>query len=329
MKRNYYIMNSGRLKRKDNTLYFENEQGSKAIPVNDVESVLIYGEVDINTKALNFLSQNNIMAHIFNYYGYYSGTFYPREKYNSGYLIIQQAKHNIDNEKRCYIAREILYSASYNIVKNIKHYEDKDIKLKEIIEKIEKLRQNLLTAFDIPTIMGIEGNIRQLYYESIPIIISERFEFKERVKRPPNNPMNALISFGNSVMYTTVLGEIYNTQLNPTISYLHQPGERRFSLALDIAEIFKPIIVDRVIFKLINEGIIKESDFLKELEYCYLNDEGRKKFLREYENKLSSTIHHKKLDREVSYRTLIRLELYKLIKHLIEEDKYEGFKMWW
>ncbi|MCX7884909.1 MAG: type I-B CRISPR-associated endonuclease Cas1b [Caloramator sp.] len=329
MKRNYYLLNSGRLKRKDNTLYFEGEDTSKVIPVNDVESLMVYGEVGMNTKALNFLAQNQIPVHIFNYYGFYSGTFYPREKLNSGYVIINQAENYLNEEKRVYIAREIIYSASYNILKNLKHYEEKHAELEMYVKKIEDLRDKLITAFDVATIMGIEGNIRNIYYDAFNIITENKFEFNERVKRPPNNPMNALISFGNSLMYTAVLGEIYNTQLNPTISYLHQPGERRFSLSLDIAEIFKPVIVDRIIFKLINENMIKEEDFLKELNYCYLNDEGRKKFLREFDSKMSSTITHKKLDKEVSYKSLIRLELYKLIKHITGIEKYEGFKMWW
>lgn len=329
MKRDYYLLNNGRLKRKDNTLCFEGEENRKIIPVNDVENLMLYGEIDINTKALNFLAQNKIMAHVFNYYGFYSGTFYPREKLNSGFMIIKQAEHYLDDEKRVYIAREILYSASYNIIKNLKHYVSKHDELEKYIEKIQRLRDKLLMAHEIPEIMGVEGNIRSIYYDAFPIIIQDKFEFKERVKRPPDNPMNAMISFGNSLMYTAVLGEIYNTQLNPTISYLHQPGERRFSLSLDIAEIFKPIVIDRIIFKLINENMIREEHFLKDLNYCYLNDEGRKIFLKEFDSRMSSTISHKKLDKDVSYKTLIRLELYRLIKHLTEVEKYEGFKMWW
>jgi CRISPR-associated protein Cas1 len=329
LKRDYYILKNGRLKRKDNTIYFENEENKKVIPVNDIESIMVYGEIDTNTKALNFLSQNQIMMHVFNYYGFYSGTFYPREKLNSGFLIIKQAENYIDNEKRVYIAREIIYSASYNILKNLKHYSMKHPELEEHIARIEVLRDKLIMAFDVPTIMGIEGNIRNIYYDAFTIITDNRFEFTERVKRPPNNPMNALISFGNSLMYTAVLGEIYNTQLNPTISYLHQPGERRFSLSLDIAELFKPIVVDRIIFKLINDGMVKEEDFLKELNYCYLNDTGRKTFLKEFDARMNSTINHKNLNKDVSYKTLIRLELYRLIKHLTGMEKYEGFKMWW
>lgn len=177
--------------------------------------------------------------------------------------------------------------------------------------------------------MGIEGNIRKVYYSTWSKIINQEIDFEKRVKRPPDNMINTLISFINSLIYTTCLSEIYKTQLNPTISYLHSPGDRRFSLCLDITEIFKPLIVDRMIFSLLNRNMINEDDFAKDSNFYYLKDKGRKKILEEYEKKLNQTITHKELKREVSYQTLIKLECYKLIKHLLGDKKFDGFKMWW
>lgn len=87
---------------------------------------------------------------------------------------------------------------------------------------------------------------------------------------PPDNMINTLISFVNTIIYSKVLTEIYHTQLNPTISYLHEPGSRRFSLCLDLAEIFKPLIGDRVIFSLLNRNQITERSFEKELNFLHL-----------------------------------------------------------
>lgn len=329
MKRSYYILKSGRLMRKDNTVYFENDEGKKAIPVNDIDDMYIYGEVDFNSKAVNFLFQNEIPVHLFNYYGYYTGSLYPKDQLNSGYMLVKQVEAYLKYLERVNIAREIIYSASYNIVKNLKNYVNRKPELQEYIENIQTIREQFSRAFDIGTIMGLEGSIRTIYYKTFSIITDNKFEFEERIKRPPDNPMNAMISFGNSLMYTAVLGQIYNTQLNPTISYLHEPGERRFSLSLDISEIFKPVIVDRIIFKLINDRMITEEHFVKDMNYCYLNEKGRQIFLKEFDERMNSTIEHKKLDKFVSYKMLIRLELYKLIKHLTGDEKYEGFKMWW
>lgn len=175
--------------------------------------------------------------------------------------------------------------------------------------------------------MSAEGRIWAAYYKSFGEIINT-FEMKEREIRPPTNEMNALISFGNSLLYSTALSEIYNTYLHPSISYLHEPSERRFSLALDLADIFKPVVVERVIFTLVNNKMLSEEDFDREVGVL-LKDRGKKLFLKEYQDKLNTTLNHPELNRKVSYKYLLRLECYKLIKHILGDKKYSSFKMWW
>jgi len=149
------------------------------------------------------------------------------------------------------------------------------------------------------------------------------------VRRPPSNPINALISFGNSILYVKALSAIYQTQLDPRIGYLHTTNQRAFSLNLDLAEIFKPILVDRVIFELVNHRRLSRSDFGMELDGCYLTEAGRKTFLEAFEEKLATTIQHRTLRRKVSNRELIRLECYKLYRHLIGEDPYRPYMALW
>ena len=141
--------------------------------------------------------------------------------------------------------------------------------------------------------------------------------------------IRTLISYVNTLVYTKVLSAIYNTQLNPTVSYLHEPGSRRFSLSLDIAEIFKPIIGDRLIFSLLNKKQITEKSFTKDLNYLHLTKEASRTIVDELDKKLQTTIKHKELNKNVSYEYLMKLECYKLIKHLLGEKEYEPFKIWW
>jgi len=218
---------------------------------------------------------------------------------------------------------------SHNILKNLAHYKKHGKDVSRTMEVIERERAQIDATNDVQELMGIEGRIRDHYYQSFNTVLRGGFEFARRVRRPPDNMINCLISFGNSLLYTSTLSEIYHTQLNPTISYLHEPGERRFSLSLDISEIFKPILVDRTIFKLVNNRMIGEKHFQDELNFCYLNEKGRRTFISEYDDKLRTTIKHPALKRKVSYQRLVRLECYKLIKHLIGGQKYEGFKAWW
>lgn len=327
--RNYYIFKSGRLKRKDNTLHFEiaNENKKIPIPINDIDCVYIFGETDFNTKLINFFSQHNIMIHFFNYYGFYTGTFYPKEFLNSGEVIVRQAEHYLRPELRIEIAAEFVKGAIYGTIQNLKRYKEKIDEDK--IARIQKFFKSIDEQISVNQLMGIEGNVKDIYYSCFENIISQEIVFKKRVKHPPDNMMNALISFVNSIIYTEVLKEIYKTHLNPTISYLHEPGFRRFSLALDIAEIFKPIFGDRIIFELLNDKRLKKKHFDKNLNFSYLLESGRRIVIKAFEDKLNKTIRHKKLNRRISYRKLIRLELYKLIKHLLGEEDYKSFKIWW
>lgn len=326
MSRPYYIFSNGRIKRKENTIYIENEKGEKkAIPIEDVDTIHIFGEIDLNTKLLNFLAQQNKTVHIYNYYGFYAGSFMPRDRNVSGDLTVKQVEHYLDEEKRFFLAHSFVAGALFHMIRNLREYKDTE----EYQKKINLELANSYEAKNISDLMGCEGRARDSYYECFNVILKNNFTLDKREKRPPSNPVNAMISFGNSLVYTIVLSEIYHTQLNPTISYLHEPRERRYSLSLDIAEIFKPFIVDPIIFKLINNNMIKLEDFEKDINFCYMNDCGRKKFLKELDQKLSTTIKHRKLKRNVSYKTLIRLECYKLIKHFLNDELYTPFKAWW
>ena len=333
MSKNYYLLSTGRLKREKNTLYFigkekeTNKIVKKPLPIKEIEAIFIFGEIGLNTKLLNFLAQNKIPIHFFNYYGFYIGSFVPKDYLPSGFLLIKQAQCYIEKDKRLEIAKEFVLGACHNTIKNLIHYKKQEKKVKEAIENIKKEMEKIPKCEKRAELMAIEGRIKHLYYQSFSEILG--IEFKKRVRQPPDNMINCLISFGNSLLYTEVLSQIYHTQLNPTISYLHEPGERRYSLALDIAEIFKPVIVDKIIFKLINNKMIKEKHFLKELKFTYLNERGRRLFLENFDKRLSMTIFYKKLKRHISYKGLIRLECYKLIRHLIGEQKYQSFKMWW
>jgi len=331
MKETIYIFSNGALKRKDNTLFFETNDGNKKfIPVEQVKEILIFGETDLNKKVLDFLSQKEILLSYFNYYGYYMGTFYPREHYNSGFMILNQTKAYMDKLQRLHIAKQIVTGAAKNTLKILKYYERKKGSLKIIINEIERCVLKIDKEKSIDKLMAVEGDIKRIYYGSFNTIIdNDDFKFSGRNKRPPKDHINALISFANSIIYTFVLKEIYQTHLDPRIGYLHSTNFRRFTLNLDIAEIFKPVIGDRTIFSVINKGIIKGKDFEKALNGILLNEKGKKKFVEHLEERMSQTIKHGKLDKKVSYRRLIRLELYKLEKHLMGDKKYKPFVMEW
>ena len=375
MKRPYYICSSGRLCRRQNTVYFEpftvgrpdpalndeellagfteNPDSESAppagkrrpIPVEDIEAFYCMSELDFNSRFFNFLSQNRIPLHLFNYYGHYSGSFIPRDYLPSGFTLVEQVRAYLDPHHRLMLARELVDAASFNILKNLQYYASPsrqngagaekapDVEggelLADAIASVESLRGSIAHTDTTRELMGLEGNIRERYYRCWKGIVGDEFSLEKRVKNTPDNAINALVSFCNSLVYATVLGEIYHTHLNPTVSYLHEPGERRYSLALDLSEIFKPILADRMIFRLLNAGQIRLRHFRKELNFCYLEDAGRKIVLKEFDERLKTTIKHRGLGRNVSYRHLIRLEAYKFVNHLATAEPFKAFRAWW
>ncbi|MGI6522850.1 MAG: type I-B CRISPR-associated endonuclease Cas1b [Christensenellales bacterium] len=330
MDKSYYIFSSGTLKRKDNTLCLIKSSGEKAyIPIENVYDLYVFSDININSDFLDFLGSQAICLHCFNYHGYYSGTFYPREKQVSGDLIVNQVKHYIDKEKREHLAKKFVTGGAENILRNLKYYQNRGRDLIQEIEDITCLKEDIKKYNGVCEIMGLEGNIRKIYYSGWTKIINREIDFDKRVKRPPDNMINTMISFLNSVFYTKTISEIYRTQLHPSISYLHEPSTKRFSLALDVSEVFKPLIVDRLIFRLLNKNIVTENDFVKEEGFLRFKPSKVKEIIKYLDDYMMETIMHRSLRRNVSYRHLVRLELYKLIKHLIGDKEYSSFKIWW
>ena len=330
MKQSFYVYNDGEIKRKDNTLQFRTYEGEKRdIPIERISDIYVMSEMSFNTAFLNYISQYGIPIHFFNYYNFYTGSYYPRESLLAGQLLVNQVEYYRDSVKRIKIAQKIIDAAYFNIYRNLRYYNGRGKEVSKWMNEIDGLRKQIEKTNTINELMGIEGNIRQQYYAAWNVIVNQEIKFEKRVMHPPDNMINSLISYVNSLIYSKTLSEVYHTQLNPTISYLHEPGVRRYSLCLDISEVFKPLIGDRLIFSLLNRKQITEESFTQELNFLHLKKEASKLIVRELENSLKKTIKHKELGRQVSYQYLIRLELYKLIKHIIGEKEYEGFKIWW
>lgn len=321
-----YIASMGELTRKDNSLCFRKDGKNVYIPVENTKEIYCLNEVSINSKLLDFLAQNHIIIHFFNYYQGYSGTFFPKEHYLSGKLLIEQVR--AFETKRLIIAKEIVNGISVNILELLYHYYRHDKpEVKITIDWIKnEFPLQLDKAENIKMILAAEGDLWQHFYSEFEKILPEEFIFNKRVKRPPDNPMNALISFGNTLLYAKTVSTIYQTHLDQRISFLHEPSEERFSLSLDMCEVFKPVIIFRTIFNLVNRKQLRvEKHFDKKLNYCLLNEEGRNIFIQAFEERLETVVENSRLKRKVTYRTAMKLDCYKLIKFILEGEEFIPF----
>ncbi len=323
-----YIFSMGELKRKDNSIVFRSEKGNVYLPIEDTRELYCMNEVTVNTKFLDFIAKAGITIHFFNYHGNYSGTFYPKEQLISGDLTIRQSLAYA--EKRIVIAKAIVQGIADNIHEVLYHYYRHGKKdLKPFLDWLKKDVSGLLAKeLHIKQILSIEGQIWSRFYDSFQYFLPKDFILNKRVKRPPDNPINALISFGNTLLYTKTISAIYYTHLNQSISFLHSPREGRFSLSLDLSESFKPIIVFRTIFDLVNNRRLQVTKhFDKDLNYALLNEAGKKIFIEAFENRLNESFLHPNLKRKTTYKSAIKYDAYKLVKFLLEGKAFVPFRL--
>lgn len=330
MDRNYHVFSDGRLERKDDTLRVVTEDDEKKfLPIQNAEAVFLHGQIDYNTRLMSFLNDNDVAAHVFGWNDYYSGSIMPSRGQTSGRTVVAQVKAYDDPDHRLSIASEFVAGSIHNMRTNMQYYDGRSHDLGDAIRAIEDAAERVPLTDSVSELMGVEATARKTYYGTFPSILPDDFTFATREFNPPPNEVNSLISFGNSLVYANCVSAIRATALDPAISYLHEPGERRYSLSLDIADLFKPLIADRVMFRLLNRGQLSPDDFRSEIGSCLLTERGRKVYTKAFEETLEETVEHPDLNRKVSYQYLLRLEAYKLKKHLLAGESYDAFRRWW
>jgi len=330
MDRNYHVFSNGRLERHQDTLRLVTEDGEKKpMPIENTEAVYLHGHVDFNTRLVGFLNDNGVAAHVFGWHDYYSGSVMPERGQTSGQTLVAQVRAYEDATHRQDIATSFVRGSIHNMRANVAYYDGRRGEFGATLDRLDAIRERVLETDDVPELMGVEATARKAYYETFDRILDDEFDMGTREYNPPPNEVNSLLSFGNSLVYANCVSAIRATALDPAVSFLHEPGERRYSLSLDLADLFKPLLTDRVTFRLVNRRQLTTDDFETELGACLLTDHGRKTYSKAFEETLERTVEHPTLDRKVSYQYLLRLEAYKLKKHLLTGEPYEPFERWW
>lgn len=296
-----FILANGTLKRKGNTLSLITKEGTKYVPITTISSIYVFGEVRFNKRLIQFLSRNHIPVHFFG--KRYLGTFYPRLFNASGFMVLKQVQTYLDPKMRAGLARKFVEGAIKNMATVLRenNFQEDAVKLREYLKLLPE---------DVDGIMGVEGNARSFYFESLDKILDQDFRLVRRSRRPPENMGNSLMSLMNTVLYAAVLDEVYQTHLDPRVGFLHSTNFRRFSLNLDVAEVFRPVIVDRLMISMINRREITKDDFEEMTAGLKLTQGGLRKVLTALDKRLSSTV--KVGNRKMTYSRIIRLNCIKL-----------------
>ena len=182
-------------------------------------------------------------------------------------------------------------------------------------------------AMSVNEMMLIEAKARQLYYSMFnKILEDEDFRFTQRSKQPPKDALNACISFGNTLLYNHFVSLIWKKGIDPRFGVVHASNRRSQSLNLDFADIFKPVIVDKIIFTLINKKMLTVNTDFEQVDSggIYLTKEGKKIFIQAYEEKMNSKIVIK--GKERSYRQVTEHEVQAYKNYLMKGEKYKPYK---
>jgi len=322
------ILSNGILKQQDFSLLFESETTETNIPIATTDVINIYSNVIFDSGFLGKALGSGVIINIFGQNDKLIGHFYPSTPLTSPRVTNEQLAAYYDAAHRLELARQFVLASIHNLRLNIRYY-NKQTPLKEYdtaLRKINALASEIKQCDDHNVLLLLEAQVRQIYYGCFDCFISaEDFVFEKRTCRPPENNVNAMISFGNTVLYNLLASEIYKSALDVRIGFLHSTTKRAESLNLDIAEIFKPLVVDRTVFSLINRRIIRREHFTAcENNGIYLTQDGKKIFLQAFYEKLDTVVSVKEY--KMSYNQIISEEVQKLIRHFKNKDKYITFK---
>lgn len=315
-----YICGEVELSRDENTILTKTGGRKSRIPIETVRHIVITSDGTLTTKFLALCGRAGVRVSFFDFYGWYQGAFEPTANGGSGEVKIRQAAVVLDPARRMVLAREIIRGALFTVMENLRYYAYRGIDtLKPAIDGIGRYQARLSKASDPETLMGFEGMARRLYYDAWGVL-DARLAFAPRVKRPPNNRINCLISFMNSLTYTAVRHEIAKTHLDETLAFLHAPSSGRSSLSLDLAELFKPVAVDRQIFAMTRKDMVKDEWFEERDSVCLLTETGRRHIVERFAAALDQAS-----ENGISLRARMRKEALKIQRHILDMEEYTSF----
>ncbi|GAC1349622.1 MAG: hypothetical protein NVSMB27_24480 [Ktedonobacteraceae bacterium] len=316
------------------------------IPLIKIDEVVVLGEVTLTASALHMLLERNIEITFLGHYGQFKGCLSPPFSKNA-ILRMAQYRAHVDMTKRCELARRFVIGKLSNQRTMLLRYNRRqsDPEMRQAIEQIATLLHQLavlplvqvygphrlasgdnrIAGTPLETILGMEGAGSAAYFRCFGKLLTnrEQWPFAGRVKRPPTDPVNALLSFGYALLTNKVASAVQLVGFDHFVGYLHSSFYGRPALALDLVEEFRPIIVDSAVLTMLNKRILTLNDFVVELGAYRLKDERRKVFFTHFEERLNEEVSHPLFGYTVTYRRCLELQARLLSKVLTGEiDEY-------
>jgi CRISPR-associated protein Cas1 len=303
------------------------------VPIQEVERILVFGNVQISTAVISTCLEAQIPVIFLSQLGEYKGHLWSAE---SGDLVLETAQFDRQREPefqaamaRAFVKGKV--TNSKQLLLRLRREEG----IPEVVAALARLDdvlqslQSLGKSLALEQIRGYEGLAAAQYFAALDKLIrNPGFSLPRRAFHPPPDPMNSLLSFGYTLLFNNVFSVLLSQGLNPYLGHLHGAERPKAYLAFDLMEEFRSPIVDTLVMKLVNQKVIRPTDFTWPTETggVYLEGTARRVFLKRFEDRMNETASHPDVQESVTYRRIIELQVQRYIRALLGNQPYEPFR---
>lgn len=324
-----YLTEQGSTLRKEQNRLVVERDGTSLAEIHEfkVERVVVFGNVQITTQAASFLLDRGIDTAFMSLRGRLKGRLAPIASKNIQ-LRLCQYERSKDQQFNRNCAVRIVSAKIAASAESLRRYQrnHSECNLSQEVSQLVQLEQRAIQSRNIEALRGIEGQAAAIYFQGFARMLRRQMNFKKRTRRPPTDPINALLGFGYALLYNEAIGALVASGFDPYIGFYHTINYGRCSLALDLMEEMRPAVIDRLVVSTTNLEIVKPEDFKTVDQGIYLNDEGRKRFLREYERTMTVEFSSRRTGERISMRRAVYNQALAMQRAVTGREPYQTFQ---
>jgi CRISPR-associated protein Cas1 len=282
------------------------------VGLKDVSQLVLCGNVQVSTQTLHLLCDADIPVVLLSSGMWFHGIVHGQSLRNA-YDRAAQFHTAADPARSLAFARALVRDKALNQRTQLRRNSPPSIELDRTLEEMDDMIARVASAAQVDMLLGMEGNVARCYFSRFGTMIKPRdfdsdWDFNARNRRPPKDPVNAMLSFAYALVVKECTVALLAEGLDPYWGLYHRPRHGRPAMALDLMEPFRPVIADSAVITAINTGMVQGKDFARAASGCAMNDAGRKGLLRAYEARLDQLVTHPLFDYRCSWRSVIRLQ---------------------
>lgn len=289
----------------------------KSIPAETLEVIEVFGKIQLTTQCMEECLKRGINVIFYSTKGAYYGRLISTSHVNVQRQRMQTEIGNNEKFKMEFAKRIISAKIKNQIVILRRYSRTSGVELKRPIVEMQIMEEKVWRGNSIEQIMGYEGNAARIYFQSKGKLINSDFPFEKRTKRPPLDPYNSMISLGYSIVLNEIYGKLEAKGLNPYFGLMHKDREKHPTLASDLMEEWRAVLIDSTAMSMLNGKELSAEDFIYDQNEpgVFLGKEAFRKYLLKLENKFrTKTQYLSYIDYSVSFRNALDLQIHQLIK---------------